>query len=533
MIYRIDQRWVKNNRDPENTVYGASTSQHGKLLYDDTQYLLALALADKAFWGIDSVEDFWQLQIPPDESELILRWTDAAKCLPILRNATMQQGVSEQPLSKKTFERIIKSVLNLSGYFGNTTVHAIRRYLGKKVNERYTEVERSQHITQTDTRVYGQSYVANTSSVDGRSAFLNEPAQHDHIDYFQSFAKFREKGLPSSLPAEREAAIRRDPQLLEFLDQVRLLQTENASTSQIKAALNKARAYRVSLAKMSLQKYKIEWVQKRRDWKVITRGKKRPDDNKKTELLETLSQIMPKRGRLARTMISDQVVSDKERRQAIEDLCSLVSQDCTTLYRPGEKPINGICPVKGCDIEITSLRKPQRSIHIHNCRHEELAASLERLRSKLRYCFTCFAWFVEEEWDNHCQTHLKSVTSKRCASITYCHTLIRPAFCPFCMGDNVLDASSRLNSWTREAKLKSHLQSHLDVSRWPLKCPHPLCSQQLDDETLFLYHLSDVHGLRMNPQVKKYQQQERNLEPFIKWSGVKEQDFEELGSLVL
>ena len=29
--------------------YDASTSQHGKLLYDDTQYLLALAFADKAF----------------------------------------------------------------------------------------------------------------------------------------------------------------------------------------------------------------------------------------------------------------------------------------------------------------------------------------------------------------------------------------------------------------------------------------------------------------------------------------------------
>lgn len=125
--------------------YGASTSQHGKLLYDDTQYLLALALADKAFWGIGSVEDFWQLQNPPDESELILRWTDAAKGLPVLRNATMQQGVSEQPLSKKTFDRIIKSVLNLSGYFGNATVHAIRRYLGKKVNGKLSlEMNRTQ-----------------------------------------------------------------------------------------------------------------------------------------------------------------------------------------------------------------------------------------------------------------------------------------------------------------------------------------------------------------------------------------------------
>ena len=46
----------------------------------------------------------------------------------------MQQGVSEEPLSKKTLDRIIKSVLNSSGYFGNATIHAIRRYLGKKVN---------------------------------------------------------------------------------------------------------------------------------------------------------------------------------------------------------------------------------------------------------------------------------------------------------------------------------------------------------------------------------------------------------------
>jgi hypothetical protein len=82
VIYRIDQRWVKNNRDPENTVYGASTSQHGKLLYDDTQYLLALALADHAIFGIDSFDDLWQLQIPPGEDHLILRWNDPVQSVP-------------------------------------------------------------------------------------------------------------------------------------------------------------------------------------------------------------------------------------------------------------------------------------------------------------------------------------------------------------------------------------------------------------------------------------------------------------------
>jgi len=48
--------------------YGASTFQHDKLNHDDTQYLLALAIADKAFWGIESPDDLWQLQIPAEDS---------------------------------------------------------------------------------------------------------------------------------------------------------------------------------------------------------------------------------------------------------------------------------------------------------------------------------------------------------------------------------------------------------------------------------------------------------------------------------
>jgi len=119
--------------------------------------------------------------------------------------------------------------------------------------ERYTEVERSQHITQNDPRIYGQSYMANTSSVCGKTAFWNEAAQHDYVDYFQSFAKFREKGLPSRLPAEREDAIRRNPQLLEFESKVNRLKGRKGAASEIKIAENEARGYRASLTKKRLQ----------------------------------------------------------------------------------------------------------------------------------------------------------------------------------------------------------------------------------------------------------------------------------------
>ena len=56
----------------------------------------------------------------------------------------------------------------------------------------------------------------------------NDLAQHDYVDYFQSFAKSRERGLPSRLPADREQPIRRDSQLLEF---------ETKSTSTQKRAM--------------------------------------------------------------------------------------------------------------------------------------------------------------------------------------------------------------------------------------------------------------------------------------------------------
>ena len=58
------------------------------------------------------------------------------------------------------------------------------RFTDSKVAERYTSVQRSQHLTQADPRVFGQSYVANCSSVDGQAAFLREAPDHRHVDYF-------------------------------------------------------------------------------------------------------------------------------------------------------------------------------------------------------------------------------------------------------------------------------------------------------------------------------------------------------------
>ncbi|KAN0085538.1 AdoMet-dependent rRNA methyltransferase [Elaphomyces granulatus] len=270
-IHERNRHWVKNNRDPEHISFGAAGKQHAKLLYNDGAFLLPMAIADKALFGFNSVDDLWRQESITVENELPLRWNKSVEDLPILRNVTMEEGVTEDPMSKWTLLRIFRSTLRNAGYFCGSSIHQIRRYLGKKVDEKYTETERSQHITQSDPRVFGQSYVANCSSVDGQATFLGEEAEHDHIAYFQGLRKFREKGLPCELPAQIKASLTRDPKILELKSKVQQLEVENADPCDVSEAKKRIRDYRNSLEAKTLQQYQQDWIRDRRDWKIITR----------------------------------------------------------------------------------------------------------------------------------------------------------------------------------------------------------------------------------------------------------------------
>ena len=77
----------------------------------------------------------------------------------------------------------------------------------------------------------------------------------------------------------------------------------------------------------------------------------------------------------------------------------------------------------------------------------------------------------------------------------YCHTLVRPGYCPFCLNDPILPAADRSKSWTRDHKLWIHVNEHLDQCQWPRVCPHPLCDVVVDDSGTLQFHFVDEHGL--------------------------------------
>ena len=168
-----------------------------------------------------------------------------------------------------------------------------------------------------------------------------------------------------------------------------------------------------------------------------------------------------------------------------------------------------------------SLPKPEHDRHIGICLRKELAYRHSQLLSDIHYCYLCFKWIVDETWIDHCQRHLCSINSKRCGSITLCYTLMRPAYCPFCLGDKSLPAAERLASWTRDHHLWTHVNDdHAHKYVWPALCPHPLCDDLITDDHVLWQHLVDKHGLSHSrpDAISSHKRKHSGEAGFLEWT---------------
>lgn len=100
------------------------------------------------------------------------------------------------------------------------------------------------------------------------------------------------------------------------------------------------------------------------------------------------------------------------------------------------------------------------------------------------------AFFTKDSWQEDCQNHLSHL--KHCCSITYRHTLLRPAFCPVCIQADELPPSSRLQYWERDADAIYHID---EAHGWHWLCVQ--CNFLCDGRQSGLYHLADAHGFKV------------------------------------
>lgn len=96
--------------------FGAAGKEHEKFIYNDAAFLLTLAIADNALFGIKSLDDVRNMEILTSETKLILRHNDDAINRPILRKCTKAGGVVSELMPKSAFLTIYGSTMKDSGY---------------------------------------------------------------------------------------------------------------------------------------------------------------------------------------------------------------------------------------------------------------------------------------------------------------------------------------------------------------------------------------------------------------------------------
>ncbi|KAJ5139024.1 uncharacterized protein N7515_003872 [Penicillium bovifimosum] len=488
----FNQKWLKNNRGEKYTVFGIGIRDSNKPQFASGQLLLALALAHGALFGIETVSDLEEFDL--SNGEIPLEWKESFKTKPIFRNVTAD-GPQEIPLTNKEFSSYLHQIFDAAGYSEHPTIHCLRRNLAKEVEARYGSAPVSQILAHRDPKTFPDHYQAHCSSIDTVSAVLDEKGETKHIEYFQGYTQFCVPGLPVNLPAHIEESILMLPEMVELRSRIGDLRKCNNQTDLRDAKLRYRNAL-VRQRRFELKRYQTSWVQARRDQKILNRGKEQPVSVTNDVCIRAQSLIMPEIARIATAMSRTTELSFEEKIMFVKDLQTQCFRDFDVVYLPNESPIHSACPAKACQVIITSLKKSERSTHIHACVRSEKAADFQVSESQMRFCYECMEWCLLSEWRDHCNAHLQSWETQHCEVIIYRHTVIRPGYCPLCLWNAYLPAEERLDYWLKSGNLRQHIEEqHMCRLQWPTTKPVCGCAQEFDNERDLRHHLHDIHGL--------------------------------------
>jgi hypothetical protein len=206
-------------------------------------------------------------------------------------------------------------------------------------------------LTHKTQEIYGQDYVAHITRVDTVNSLLGNKPDTTLADYFQGFGQFNERGLPSELPAERLIELQYDPTLMEIDREIEVAKA-CGSAKEIKNLEKRKKNERKKMYTAELKKFQVEWVQKRQEWKILTRGKLSPDVTERTTKKRALCNVMPELGRLVKRMSSDKPLTFDDKLQVTKDLHALSTRDDDVVYLPGGEPVDGCCPASTCGASI-------------------------------------------------------------------------------------------------------------------------------------------------------------------------------------
>jgi hypothetical protein len=391
---------------------------------------------------------------------------------------------------------------------------------------------------QKSSRVLGNHYLHDLTTVDGASCYLGMEPRRDLTEDFRTATMRRNPDIGQSLPSSmRDELQQREDYVLITKDIEELnLQIKNAvdedELRQLKAARTTAYRHRSVLEKEERKKY---WDNAKRVHPA-QRGQQHQGDGQHSKKDETefdrIRHMMPERDRLSRTLFLRASIRSPEGRSAMQDLIDLRTQDSQVAYQEVLRPNKGCCPVGSCGrqmkeyvnspfnppnglpfflanmvpLPLPSIPIAKRWDHVFRCQQNERMKEY----SYAKFCFipTCSTWITSDTaWHAHCQDHIdKDDLPFKCDPVKFRRAVACAGYCPFHLGDGEATAAERMQSFPDRSAWQRHISccSSRYFKRHGSVIPCPLfCQKKFPSQKDLWHHLEDVHNTPEPPAGKK------------------------------
>jgi len=101
--------------------------------YNGLMFFFALAIADNALKGYETLDDLMKVRLPEDRDSWELEWKENACDLPVLRMASAKGVNKTRALTYAALWNQIVSLGNRVGYRDAVKIHAIRAGVANKI----------------------------------------------------------------------------------------------------------------------------------------------------------------------------------------------------------------------------------------------------------------------------------------------------------------------------------------------------------------------------------------------------------------
>ncbi|CAI7595632.1 unnamed protein product [Penicillium viridicatum] len=468
-------------------------------------WVIVHGIADNAFKNISSVEKLLAQHPPKGRESWTLEWAEDKKDLPFFRMVTPEGPSKDKALTFASLRHNNISLARRDGFKDPLRVHGIRGGVANKIDGRASEATRSQALDHQNPDTF-LKYQSALKALDVQASFYDLEPDFECRDMEQSMAHHRDPNAPISLNAAAREAFSQSEEIALIDAEIVLLTEQISGKPKDHPELDAKRTKLYSTKANKLQARKSSFISAWWDasYDAYMAGNEF-EEHDKTCVFEILEKYIPQRARLDKSLFTETTLDSVIGRQCLLDMIHLCQDTERVAYYPGLCPEGGLCPI--CKTSMSS----GRAKHILQCRRKSLGSAPYQQRYKngkrahrrvqqnfAQFCYLCAQFYYDQQsWTEHCKSHLDHL-KPRCGLMTFRSTLVAPAFCPFCLGDEGKEPDERFQQWVNKATLWNHIDAHLHKfkSDSAIPCPHPLCNQQIyAGEKSLRRHLYDGHSI--------------------------------------